>query len=135
MFALRPPPKFPGAGARASPVDEPELRVGPAVRAGIHAVGECPQRLVPLDAAAALARHVASADVHVHGGRVPVEAALDEPVGFGRPCVDAPLPLLLPPLLVRNPPAGALKVGELDALEEAEQVGREGGRSFTCSIL
>jgi hypothetical protein len=91
------------------------------VGAGGDPFGECPQRLVPLDAAAALARHVAPADVHVHG-LPPVEALLDEPVGFRRPGLLASPQFCLPPFFGRNPPAGALEVRFLDAFEEEELV-------------
>jgi hypothetical protein len=51
---------------------------------------------------------------------VAVEAALEEPLrGRGSGLFAAPL-LLLPLLLGCDPPAGALEVGFLDALEEEE---------------
>jgi hypothetical protein len=96
------------------------------VGAGCDPFGECPERLVPLDAAAAFPRHVAAADVDVHR-LAPVEALLDEPVRFGRPGLLA-VPLLgLPPFLCCDPPAGALEVGFLDALEEEKLVEAGGG--------
>jgi len=91
------------------------------VGAGGYPFGECPERLVPLHAAAALACHVASADVDVHG-LPPVESLLDEPVRLGWPgLLTSPL-FLLPPFFCRDPPAGALEVGFLNPFEEEELV-------------
>lgn len=96
------------------------------MRACRYSVGECPQRLVSLYAARPFPCHVAAADVDVHGGRIPVQPLLDEPVWFGRPVVDTPLPFLLASFFVCDPPPRAVEVGGLDAFEEAEQV--ESGR-------
>lgn len=82
-------------GCVASALQESELRVWPAVWAGVDAFGEGPQCDVPRHAPAPLACHVASADVHVDGWRVPVEAAFDHPVRLWWPGVDAALALLL----------------------------------------
>src|SRR4051812_29340072 len=91
-----------------------ELRGCPAGAGRVDAVRERPQRLVPGDASWPLPRHVASADVHVHG--LPsVEALLEEPVGFGRSGLLAAPPFGLPSFFVCDPPTSAREVGLLDS--------------------
>ena len=125
------------------PVQEPELAVRPAHAARRDPAGECPQRLAPVDAAGALPRIPAAADVNLYGWAVAVEADFEEPVGFGRPTLDTPLPLGLP-LLCRGDRCPHLVegVGE-PGLQGAEsgQVGRQvwhlsslHQNSNTCSI-
>lgn len=89
--------------------------------AGGDPFGEGPQCLIPLHASAALARHMAAADVDVHR-LPPVEALLDEPVRLGWSGLRASPLLLLPPFFVRDPPPGALEVRFLDAFEEEELI-------------
>lgn len=90
------------AGAVVSPVEKPELTVRPADSAGLHSVGEGPQRLTSVDAAGALPGIPAAADVDLYGWTVAVEADLEQPVGRGRPTLDAPLPFGFPLLGCRD---------------------------------
>ncbi|SOD80181.1 hypothetical protein SAMN06272781_6908 [Streptomyces sp. 1222.2] len=122
------PPGSPREAMRLSSVEQSQLGVGPAVRARGDAVGECAHGLVAGDALAALAGHVASADVYVGGCGVAVEALLDEPVWCGRSPFLAAVPLGLTTFLVCDPPPGAVEVSLLDAFEEAEQ-GESGRRT------
>jgi len=125
------------------PVQEPEIAVWPAHSARCDPVGECPQRLNPADAAGALPRIPAAADVDLYGRAVAVEADFEEPVGCGRPTFQAPLPLLLP-LFCRGDRCPHLVEGAGEpGLQGAEsgQVGRQIGHvpslhqnSNTCSI-
>lgn len=112
---------------RLPSVEEPKLGVGPAVGARVDTIGERPQCLVSLYAAAALAGHVASADVHVHGGGLPVEAVLDQPVWCGRLGCQAALALGLAFFFCCDPLPGAPEVLLLDAFEEAQHVELAGG--------
>lgn len=113
---------------RLPSVEQAEFGVGPTVRAGGDAVGECPQGLVAGCRLAAFAGHVASAGVHVDGRGVAVEALFDEPVWGGRLALFAAAPLLFSLLFCRDPASGAVEVLLLDAFEEAEQV--ETGRAI-----
>lgn len=102
-------------------VDESERRVRIAVRTRFHPICECPERLLPLCCLRTLALHVAATDVYVHRPRVPVQAFLYQPLGLGRSGLDAALPFGLPSFLLGDPPAGALQVAQLHALEKAQE--------------
>jgi hypothetical protein len=84
--------------------------------------------LVPRHPLGSLARHAAAADVDVHGGP-PVEPLLDEPVRLRRPGLLAPPSFGHPLPLCCDPLPGALEVGELDTLQEAEHL-ETGGRAI-----
>ena len=100
---------------------DPQRRVGPTVRARVNSVRERAPRLIPVDAAAALARVPAVADVDVHS--VPAgQTPLDQPVRGGRPSFDTPPPFSLASFLVLDPSPGTFQVAPLDSLQEAEEV-------------
>lgn len=101
-------------------IEEPQLAVGPTVRARIDAFGERPQRGDPVDTLGPLPGHVASADVDVHGWRVATEADFDEPVGCWWLCLDAASAFLLAAFFGGDPASGAFQVAQLYALQEAE---------------
>jgi len=106
--------------ALALSVEESELAVGPAGSAGFDSVGEGPQCFVSADAAGPFACVPAAADVDLYGGRVPVEAYLEEPVGWGGPCFDAALPFLFPLLGVGDCPADVVEGEGEPGLQGAE---------------
>jgi hypothetical protein len=104
------------------------------VAARLDAFGEGAECYVAGHALPPLAGHVAAADVHGDRGRVPGEAALDDPVRHRGPGLLTAPPLLLPPLgrgdLLPYPVEGELQ----PRLQGAEpgQVGREIGHEFDC---
>lgn len=124
--ARRGPPHLPVSSPREAlrlpSVEQTQLCIGPAVGAGRDAVGERAQSLGADSRLAALADHVASADVHVHGRGVAVEALLDDPVWGGRPALFAAVAFGLASFFVCDPPPGAVEVSLLDAFKEAQQV-------------
>ena len=127
--------EWPGVVGVSGPYDlvqYPKFGVRPTVRAGGDAVSERPERLFPLHPRRPLPRHVASPDVDIDGRACPY-AALDEPVRLRWPCSHPPLPLDVPPFLLGDPPPRAVKVGDLDAFEESEQV--EAGQSRVVHVF
>lgn len=100
-------------------VQNAELGVRPAKRAGGDTFGEPAKGLIAVDAAGSLARRVAALAMDVHG-IASAEAHLDEPVRGGRPGLLAVAPLGLAPFFGGDPSVDLLDLLHGDAAGEAQ---------------
>jgi hypothetical protein len=100
---------------------------GPAVGAGVQAVGQQAAGFVAVDGVAAGAEHVAVAGVQLDGRAPGPDTDLDDPVGCRRPVPAAVLDFGLPPLKGRDLRVNALHPQHMPGTQrvQAIQVGRQ----------